>query len=110
MTTPKKMAALLRTDTTTTPRLNAITAPKLTPRQTRVCEALAKRGKLWREEVDSIAGASNGPEIMRQLKEKGLIWQCDQFEKKDRDGKACRPGLYSIADKGRETLQAWGCV
>lgn len=83
-------------------------APKLTPRQHRVCKALAQLGKLWREDVDSIAGASNGPEIMRQLRVKGLDWSCERVLKIDRDGKPCEPGLYSIDDVGRETLSRWG--
>lgn len=82
--------------------------PRLTPRQFRVCQALMERLKLWREEVDCIAGASNGPEIMRQLKAKGLEWKCERVPKIDRDGKPCEPGLYSIDDAGRATLMRWG--
>jgi hypothetical protein len=82
--------------------------PQLTPRQLRVCQALRQRLKLWREEVDSIAGASNGPEIMRQLRLKGLEWKCERIPKLDRDGKPCEPGLYSIDDAGRATLLRWG--
>ena len=81
---------------------------KLTPRQTRVCAAFATGRTLWREEVDSIAGASNGPEIMRQLSGKGLAWQCDRIPKVDRDGNPCEPGIYFIVGNGWETLQAWG--
>ncbi len=83
---------------------------KLTPRQARVCEAFAKRCKLWREEVDRIAGASNGPEVMRQLKKKGLTWQCDRVKKIDRDGNPCEPGIYSIVGDGWETLNTWGFI
>ena len=81
---------------------------KLTARQSRLCEAFAKRSKLWREEVDRIAGASNGPEIMLQLKGKGLAWQCDRIKKVDRDGNPCEPGIYFIVGNGWETLRAWG--
>jgi hypothetical protein len=87
---------------------NKTIAPQLTPRQFRVCEALAHRRKLWREDVDKIAGASNGPEVMRQLRDKGLEWKCERVPKIDRDGKRCEPGLYSIDDAGRETLTRWG--
>jgi hypothetical protein len=82
--------------------------PRLTPRQFRVCKALAQRRKLWREEIDSIAGASNGPEIMSQLKKKALEWTCERIKKIDRDGNQCEPGLYSIDDAGLETLARWG--
>lgn len=83
---------------------------KLTHRQRRLCEAFATGRKLWREEVDRISGASNGPEVMRQLKEKGLAWQCDRIKKIDRDGSPCEPGIYSIVGSGWETLQTWGFV
>jgi hypothetical protein len=85
-----------------------IPAPKLTPRQFRVCKALAQLGKLWREEVDSLAGASNGPEVMRQLRIKGLEWKCERVLKIDRYGRPCEPGLYSVESAGRETLNRWG--
>jgi hypothetical protein len=81
---------------------------KLSHRQSRVCQVLATGRKLWREEVDRIAGASNGPELMRQLRRKGLEWQCDRIKKTDRDGNKCKPGLYSIVGSGWETLQVWG--
>jgi hypothetical protein len=83
---------------------------KLTPRQARVCEAFAKCCKLWREDVDRIAGSSNGPEVMRQLKKKGLLWQCDRIKKIDRDGNPCEPGIYSIVGSGWETLKTWGFI
>ena len=82
-------------------------AQRLTPRQFRVCTELAKR-KLFREEVDAVSGASNGPEIMRQLAGKGVGWTCERVAKIDRDGRPCEPGLYSVTAAGRETLKAWG--
>lgn len=81
---------------------------KLTPRQRRLCEEFATGRKLWREDVDRIAGASNGPNVMSQLKRKGLKWQCDHIKKIDCDGEPCEPGLYSIVGSGWETLRAWG--
>ena len=83
-------------------------APKLTPRQSRVCESLAQHRKLWREDVDRIAGASNGPEVMSQLRDKGLEWTCERIKKIDRDGQPCAPGMYSIDGVGRNTLARWG--
>lgn len=81
---------------------------KLTERQRRTCQALLRCEALWREDVDRIAGASNGPEVMRQLKNKGLTWQCVRVKKIDQDGKPCEPGLYSLVGNGRDTLLAWG--
>lgn len=81
---------------------------KLTERQRRVCLAMLRCKALWREEIDRIAGASNGPEVMRQLKNKGLAWQCVRVKKIDRDGKPCEPGIYSLVGNGYDTLLAWG--
>lgn len=77
---------------------------KLTPRQARLLEALKAREWLWREEVDRICGASNGPEIVAQLRAKltgydGL--EMIRVESTDRDGQACRPGRYSLNAVGR---------
>lgn len=65
------------------------------PRHTRVLRALAAR-PLMREELDAVAGASNGPEIVRALRASGWAIRCDRVERTDRDGKPCRPGRYSL--------------
>lgn len=65
------------------------------PRHARVLRALAAR-PLMREELDAVAGASNGPEIVSALRASGWAIRCDRVERTDRDGKPCRPGRYSL--------------
>jgi hypothetical protein len=83
-----------------------------TPRQSRVLEALLQTDS-WipRESVDRIAGASNGPQIILELRRKvtghdGIEMQ--KAEATDRDGKACKPGRYRLTSLGRQ--RALGAV
>ncbi len=78
----------------------------LTPRQIRVLEALLQT-RYWvsRESVDRIAGASNGPQVVLELRRKvtghdGI--KMERTEATDRDGKSCRPGRYQLTSKGRK--------
>lgn len=77
----------------------------LTERMARALRALLS-GPVMREDVDRIAGASNGPAVIRQLRRQGLEIRCEVVKRIDRDGKACRPGRYSIADDDRATALA----
>ncbi len=83
--------------------------PKLTARQNRVLQALlARLGWIWREEIDQIAGASNGPEIIRQLRHHyGIEIDMVKVEKIDRDGRPCKPGKYKITVRGIEAASAY---
>lgn len=74
------------------------------PRHARVLMALAAR-PLMREELDAVAGASNGPEIVSALRASGWAIRCDRVERTDRDGKPCRPGRYTLADNQRAIAQ-----
>jgi hypothetical protein len=107
MTNAKKMAALLKTDATTNAPPNANSAPKVTERQGRAVAALL-RGAVMREGVDKIAGCSNGPALIKELRGLGLVLPCERVRATDRDGKPCRPGRYSLTDEDRETLRGWG--
>jgi hypothetical protein len=80
---------------------------KLTPRQERLLNALQASDWVWREDVDRIAGASNGPEIIAQLRLKltghdGI--DTHRVDSVDRDGNPCRPGRYRLNDVGRARL------
>ncbi len=82
---------------------------RFTPRQSRVLDALVSVGG-WvsREDVDRIAGASNGPQIILELRRKvaghdGIEMQ--RAEATDRDGKACKPGRYRLTSQGRQRVQ-----
>lgn len=75
---------------------------QLTARQRRLLDALLTRPSLFREEVDRITGASNGPQVVAELRHR---WSVDihmeRVDRIDRDGRPCKPGEYSITDAGR---------
>lgn len=87
---------------------------KFTARQNRVLEALlARQGWIWREDIDRIAGASNGPEIIAQLRHHhGIEIDMRKVPKIDRDGRPCEPGQYKITGLGiaAAKLQLGGSV
>lgn len=72
----------------------------LTPRQRRVIVALLK-GAVWREGIDAVAGASNGPHVIMELRRKGLAIDCKRIERIDRDGRPTKPGRYSLCQLSR---------
>lgn len=75
----------------------------LTERQARVLAALQRvKGWIWREDINVIAGASNGPDIIMQLRRKGCDIEMQRVDCVDRDGKPCKPGRYRLTMAGRE--------
>lgn len=54
-----------------------------------------------REEIDNEAGCSNGPDLVLNLRERGLELPCKRLSFKDRDGKWCHPGLYRLTAADR---------
>jgi len=66
-----------------------------TPRQQRAINALRLKPR-WREEIDRIAGASNGPQVISELRKKGFVINCIRVKSIDKDGKTCRPGRYYL--------------
>lgn len=90
---------------------NSTQTPKLTPRQRRVLGALISGEWLARETVDRIAGASNGPQVILELRRKlaghgGIEMQ--QVEATDRDGRNCKPGRYRLTPAGRQRVACLG--
>lgn len=93
--------------------VNPTTVQTMTPRQARVIDALSSTtGWLWREQIDRIAGASNGPEIIRQLRLRvGYdAIEMEQVEITDRDGRPAKPGHYRLTDMGRQRLVEMGVM
>lgn len=79
------------------------------PRRVRILQALLERPRS-REELDRIAGASNVPDIMmRMRRELGLDFECEHVDAVDRDGRACRPGIYSLTEVGRACALEYLC-
>ncbi|QXL83153.1 helix-turn-helix domain-containing protein [Comamonas sp. NLF-1-9] len=94
--------------TDTTPKGNCL---RLSPRQARVLYALELRANqlmpwLWREEVDRVAKASNGPDVVFRLRGKLGDDAIDTqiVEAVDSDGKPSRPGRYRLTGIGLARL------
>ena len=78
------------------------------PRHLRVIVALTHRMRP-REEVDRIAGASNGPEVVAELRRRGLDIPCNRVPCIDRDGREVKRGIYSLTADDRGRILAWRC-
>ena len=76
------------------------------PRQLRAIAALLRR-PMPRESLDHEAGCSNAPELMAELRRRGLDAPCERISFIDRDGKPCRPGVYSLTISDRRKIYAW---
>jgi hypothetical protein len=60
-----------------------------------------------REEIDRIAGASNGPALITQLRGLGLGVKCTMTPGIDRDGYPIKFGIYAFDDRDRRAVNAW---
>lgn len=76
------------------------------PRHLRALQALLVR-PTPREALDSAAGCSNGPELVAELRRRGLDVLCTRTKKKDRDLFDCWPGVYHLTQADRRKLAAW---
>jgi len=83
------------------------TAKITTLRQFRALEALATFGPIWREDLDKAVGTSNSPQVISELRSKGLAIECSRIECYDRDGAAVFPGLYSLSHEAKCAFRAW---
>ena len=76
------------------------------PRHLRVIHSLMLRARK-REEIDHIAGASNGPELIAELRRRGLRVACSRTPGIDRDGSPVKFGVYHLDDIDRRAINAW---
>lgn len=76
------------------------------PRHLRVIQALMTR-PLPRDQLDSVAGASNGPDLVAELRRRGLEVECTRTKKKDRDLFDCWPGVYHLTQQDRRRVTYW---
>ena len=76
------------------------------PRHQRVLALLLQR-PARREEIDRAAGCSNGPELIAELRRRGLDAPCERVPALDRDGRACRPGVYHLTEADRRKVARW---
>lgn len=110
-----KTSALDSADSTDSrmPDVGAVAAvqPRVNQRQRRALDALwLHPNGVMREELDRMAGCSNAPQLVRDLKDKGADITCEIVEVFDRDGNRCRSGRYALSVAGRAMLAAWGWV
>nr|WP_057924378.1 hypothetical protein [Burkholderia ambifaria] len=75
-------------------------------RHVRVLQALMRR-PMPREEVDRVAGCSNGPDLISDLRDKGLEIPCAKVACIDRDGLAVERGIYSPSNADRRKIARW---
>ncbi len=76
------------------------------PRHMRAIAALLRR-PMPRESLDKEAGCSNGPELVAELRRRGLCVPCERIQFEDRDGNTCRPGVYSFTISDRRKVYRW---
>lgn len=65
------------------------------PRHLRALAALLTRPQP-REALDSAAGCSNGPDLVAELRRRGLAVPCDRAPVIDRDGREVKRGIYHL--------------
>jgi hypothetical protein len=75
-------------------------------RHLRVIRALMLRPRR-REEIDRIAGASNGPELIAELRRRGLRAPCKQAPGIDRDGRIIKSGIYEFDGDDKHAVNVW---
>ncbi len=76
------------------------------PRHLRVIQAVLVR-PIPRETLDRVAGCSNGPDLVAELRRLGLEMPCTRTKKIDVDMFDCRPGVYHLTPNDRRKLAAW---
>jgi hypothetical protein len=80
------------------------------PRYLRILAALLTRPRS-REDIDRIAGASNGPAAIAELRALGLpksdCLPCERTPCIDRDGKEVKRGIYWLTPAGRRRVLDW---
>lgn len=60
-----------------------------------------------REDVDYIAGCSNGPDLIAAMRGLGLEVPCQRIRFFEHDGKSCRLGAYSFTTRDSHLILAW---
>lgn len=76
------------------------------PRHLRVIHAQMVRSRT-REDIDAIAGCSNGPELIAELRRRGLEIPCDRIPVIDRDGFEVKRGVYHLTAADRRKIHDW---
>lgn len=76
------------------------------PRHLRALQVLLRR-PIPREQLDQVVGCSNGPDLIAELRRRGLDIPCERIDFIDRDGKRRRSGVYAPSTKDRKLIYCW---
>lgn len=76
------------------------------PRHLRAIAALRVRAQT-RESIDRVAGASNGPDLVAELRRRNLDVPCTRVPCYDRDGCEVLRGVYHLTNADRRKLARW---
>ncbi|MDP9932528.1 hypothetical protein [Variovorax paradoxus] len=76
------------------------------PRHLRVIDALLKNPQT-RKAIDMWGGCSNGPELVAELRRRGLDIPCDKVPCIDRDGFEVKRGVYHLTAADRRKIGRW---
>lgn len=60
-----------------------------------------------REVMDSRAGCSNFPDLVQELRRRGLEIPCQRTPCFDRDGNEVQRGIYCLTDADRRRIRVW---
>lgn len=78
----------------------------ISPRHLRAIVGLLRR-PISREELDRVAGCSNSPQLVAELRRRGLDVPCRMLSGRDRDGRTVRYGEYRFTRKDRRKVMHW---
>ena len=73
------------------------------PRHLRAIAALRVRSQT-REAIDRVAGCSNGPDLIAELRRRDLDVPCTRIPCYDRDGREVQRGVYHLTNADRRKL------
>ncbi|MES2770613.1 MAG: hypothetical protein V4623_01300 [Pseudomonadota bacterium] len=76
------------------------------PRHLRAIDALLTR-PMPREHLDLQVGCSNSPELIAELRRRGLAVPCERVPDTDRDGKPIKRGVYHLIKQDRSKITRW---
>ena len=76
------------------------------PRHLRGLHQLLKT-PLTREALDRVAGCSNAPDLVAELRRRGLDVQCQRVPAYDRDYRRVWKGVYSLTPSDRAKINKW---
>jgi hypothetical protein len=76
------------------------------PRHLRAITVLMRR-PILRKQLDDVAGCTNAPALIAELRSRGLEIPCERISFLDRDGRCCHPGVYSFTASDRRRINRW---